>query len=178
MRPSLCLLLALLGCARSVGPARTQEEARTRVVELLRQPDAGSADFRAVGPEAPAALESVLLDSRAPESDRAAALAALGALPSSEGVPALSRAVSAPGLSPALRDGAADLLGARDREQAVVQLIPLLGSADPAIRSAAARGLGRAGGPAARKSLEDRLEREEDPSVRERLQAALSQTQP
>jgi HEAT repeat protein len=178
MRRSLCLLLALVGCARSGGPARTPEEARTRILELLRQPDAGAAEFRAVGPEAPAALESVLADPRAPESDRTAALTALGTLPSSAGLPALSRAVSAPGFSPELRDGAADLLGARDREQAVLQLTPLLASPDPAIRSAAARGLGRAGGPAARKSLEDRLEREEDPSVRERLQAALSQAQP
>jgi HEAT repeat protein len=178
MRRSLCLLLALVGCARSGGPARTPEEARTRVLELLRQPDAGSADFRAIGPEAPAALESVLADARAPEADRAAALSALGAVPDSAGLPALARAVNAPGLSPSLRDGAAELLGTRDREQAVAQLTPLLGSADPAVRSAAARGLGRAGGSAARKSLEDRLEREEEPSVRERLQAALSQAQP
>jgi HEAT repeat protein len=178
MRRNLCLLLVVVGCARSTGPARTPEEARARVRELLRQPDAGSADFRAVGPEATAALESVLTDPQAPESERTAAAAALGALPSQAGLPALARAVGASGLSPSLRDGAAEQLGAGDREQAVAQLAPLLDSSDPAIRGAAARGLGRAGGAAARKSLEDRLEREEDPGVRERLQAALSRAQP
>ena len=72
----------------------------------------------------------------------------------------------------------ADEFGSHDRDQAVARLGPLLASADASIRSAAARGLGRAGGPAARKLLEDRLEREEDPGVRERLQAALARAQP
>jgi HEAT repeat protein len=60
----------------------------------------------------------------------------------------------------------------------VARLGPLLGAADASVRSAAARGLGRAGGASARKSLEDRLEREEDPGVRERLQAPLAQALP
>ena len=72
----------------------------------------------------------------------------------------------------------AEELGSHDRDEAVARLGPLLGAQDPSVRSAAARGLGRAGGAAARKSLEDQLEREEDPGVRERLQASLAQAQP
>jgi HEAT repeat protein len=177
MRPRLLLLvvLGLVGCPRAVGPARTPEEARTRVDALLDAPDAGPADFAAVGSEAPDALAAVLGDAAAPLERRLAAARALGALPGGAGLTALSRAVAGPGVPDALRDAAAEELAASDRDAAVQRLSPLL--SDP-VRSAAGRGLGRAGGPAARKSLEERLEQEEDPAVRERLQAALARVQP
>jgi HEAT repeat protein len=175
------LLLAFLlaaACARSVGPARTSEEARTRVGALLDAPDAGAMEFAAVGGEAIPALQAELLDARANEQRRLAAARALAGLPGGAGLAALGDAVASPGLTPTLRDAVADELGSHDRDAAVSRLGPLLDSPDPAIRSAAARGLGRAGGAVARKSLEDRLEREEDPGVRERLQASLAQSQP
>ena len=172
------LALGLVGCPRAVGPARTPEEARTRVGALLDAPDAGAAEFASVGTEAPAALAAVLGDPAASTQRRLGAARALGALPDGAGQPALAQAVASPGLPEAVRDGAAEALGGSDRDGAVVRLTPLLAHADPAVRRAAARGLGRAGGAGARKSLEDRLEQEEDPAVRERLQAALARIQP
>jgi len=175
------LLLACLctpACARSVGPARSSEEARARVAALLDAPDAGPPEFAGVGPEAVPALQAELLDSQASQGRRLAAGRALAGLPGGAGLAALGDAVASPRLDPGLRDAVAEELGSHDRDQAVARLGPLLGAPDPSVRSAAARGLGRAGGAAARKSLEDRLEREEDPGVRERLQASLAQSQP
>jgi HEAT repeat protein len=176
--PLLFACLVAAACARSMGPARTTEEARTRVAALLDAPDAGAPEFAAVGPEAIPALQAELLDTQASEARRLAAARALAGLPAGGGLAALGDAVASPRLTPALRDAVADELGSHDRDQAVARLGPLLSSPDASVRSAAARGLGRAGGAAARKSLEDRLEREEDPGVRERLQASLAQAQP
>ncbi|HZJ55342.1 MAG TPA: HEAT repeat domain-containing protein [Myxococcaceae bacterium] len=170
--------LAAAGCARSVGPARTTEEARARVGTLLDSPDAGAAEFAGIGPEAVPALQAELVDAQASDPRRLAAARALADLPGRAGLGVLGDAVASPRLTPALRDAVAEELGSHDREEAVARLEPLLGAADPSVRGAAARGLGRAGGAAARKSLEDRLEREEDPGVRERLQASLAQAQP
>jgi len=171
-------LAACVACARPAGPALSVEQAGPRVAALLDAPDAGPGEFAALGPSAAPALRAELLDPRASEAHRIAAARMLAGLPGPEGLTLLAGSVGAPGLSPALRDAAAEELGAHDRDVAVAGLTPLLGSEDAAVRAAAARGLGRAGGPAARKSLEDRLEREEDPGVRERLQASLARTQP
>ena len=176
--PLLLVCLVIAACARSMGPARTPSEARARVATLLDAPDAGTTDFAAVGPEAVSALQTELLDTQASDAHRLAAARALAGLPDRAGLAALGEAVASPRLTPALRDAAAEELGSHDRDEAVVRLAPLLSAGDPFVRSAAARGLGRAGGAAARKSLEDRLEREEDPGVRERLQASLAQAQP
>ena len=170
--------LLLAGCARSVPPARSAEEARTRVAAFLDAPDAGPADLAAIGPEAVPALQAELLNPAAPEARRLAAARGLATLPGGAGLAALGEAVASPRLSPALRDAVAEELGSHDRDEAVARLEPLLGAPDPSVRAAAARGLGRAGGAAARKSLEERLEREDDPQVRERLQASLAQAQP
>ena len=174
------LLLASLAaaCTRSGGPARTRQEAQARVTALLDLPDAGPAEFASVGPPAVPALQAGLLVSQESDQKRLGAARALARLPDGAGITALGEAVSSPRLSPALRDTVADELGSHDRDQAVSRLGPLLASAEPSIRSAAARGLGRAGGASARKLLEDRLEREEDSGVREQLQAALARTQP
>jgi HEAT repeat protein len=179
-RLARALLLASLAtaCTRSGGPARTSQEAQARVTALLDVPDAGSAEFAAVGPDAVPALQAVLLDGAQSETRRLAAAHALAGLPGAAGLAALGDAVASPRLSPALRDAVAEELGSHDREQAVARLGPLLGSPDASIRSAVARGLGRAGGAAARKLLEDRLEREEDAGVREQLQAALARALP
>jgi HEAT repeat protein len=170
--------LAAASCARSVGPARTSEEARSRVAALLDAPDAGAPEFAGIGPEAVPALQTELLDTQASDARRLAAARALAGMPGRAGLGALGDAVASPRLTPALRDAAAEELGSHDRDEAVARLGPLLGAADASVRSAAARGLGRAGGASARKSLEDRLEREEDPGVRERLQASLAQALP
>ncbi len=135
------LLLAILSaaCTRSGGPARTSQEAQARVTALLDVPDAGLAAFAAVGPGAVPALQAVLLDTQESEPRRLGAARALSGLPDGVGLAALGDAVSSPGFSPSLRGAVADELGSHDRDQAVTRLGPLLGSADPSIRSAAAR---------------------------------------
>ena len=161
-----------------MGPARTAEEAQARVNALLDLPDAGATEFAGIGPGAVPALQAEVLDVKASDPRRLAAARALAELPGKAGLGILADAVASPRLTPALRDAVAEELGTHDREEAVARLGPLLAAPEPSVRAAAARGLGRAGGPAARKSLEDRLEREEDPGVRERLQASLAQAQP
>src|SRR5262249_26520619 len=148
--PLALLALGLVGCPPAPGPAGTPEEAGTRVGALLDSPDAGAADFAAVGAEAPDALAAVLADPAASTERRLGAARALGALPDGAGVAPLAKSVASPGLPEAVRDGAAEALGGSDREAAVQRLSPLLGHAHPAIRSAAAPGLGRAGGAGAR----------------------------
>ena len=176
--PLLVLACVAAACARSAGPARSPGEARARVSALLSSPDAGAAEWSALGREAIPALQAELFDPQAGDGRRLAAARALAELPDGAGLGALGDAVAAPALAPALRDAVAEELGSHDRTAAVERLGPLLGAPDASVRAAAARGLGRAGGAAARKSLEERLEREEDPGVRERLQASLAQAQP
>ena len=171
-------LAASLACARPAAPALSTEVSAARLGELLDSPDAGPGEFAALGPGAAPALRAELLDGRRSESHRIAAARALASLPGPEGLSALAGAVGATGLPPTVRDVAAEELGGHDRDAAVAALTPLLGSADPQVRAAAARGLGRAGGAAARKGLEERLEHEDDPAVRERLQASLARIQP
>jgi hypothetical protein len=60
----------------------------------------------------------------------------------------------------------------------VADLEPLLQDPRDALRAGAARGLGQAGGDDARKALEDRLELEETPVVREEIQRTLTLMQP
>src|SRR5262249_61506506 len=86
--PLALLALGLVGCPHAPGPARTPEEARTRGGALLDSPDAGAADFAAVGTQAPEALAAVLSDPAASTGRRLGAARALGALPAAAGVPA------------------------------------------------------------------------------------------
>src|SRR5262245_52418984 len=128
----VCLAAA---CARSVGPARTREEARARVAALLDAPDAGPAEFAAVGAEAVPVLEAELLDSQASDSRRLAAARALAGLPGRAGLAVLGEAVASPRLTPGLRDAVAEELGSHDRDEAVARLGPLLGASDPSVRA-------------------------------------------
>src|SRR4029079_18113746 len=66
----LTACLAAASCARSVGPARTSEEARSRVAALLDAPDAGVPEFAGIGPEAVPALQAELLDTQASDARR------------------------------------------------------------------------------------------------------------
>jgi HEAT repeats len=68
----------------------------------------------------------------------------------------------------------AELLG----PAAVADLEPLLQDPRESLRIGAARGLGQAGGDDAKKALEDRLELEETPVVREAIQRTLTLMQP
>jgi HEAT repeat protein len=61
---------------------------------------------------------------------------------------------------------------------AVADLEPLLQDPRASLRLGAARGLGQAGGDDAKKALEDRLELEETPVVREAIQRTLTLMQP
>jgi len=60
----------------------------------------------------------------------------------------------------------------------VADLEPLLQDPRESLRLGAARGLGQAGGDDAKKALEDRLEQEETPVVREAIQRTLTLMQP
>lgn len=62
--------------------------------------------------------------------------------------------------------------------EAVADLEPLLQDPRESLRIGAARGLGQAGGDDAKKALEDRLELEETPVVREAIQRTLTLMQP
>jgi HEAT repeat protein len=80
------------------------------------------------------------------------------------------------GAAPKLR--AAAVLALAGLGWSVAALMPYLNDAVPEVRAAAAIAVARAGGADSKAALEARLEKEEDPSVREALQRALTLLQP
>jgi len=99
------------------------------------------------------------------------------------GVPAavvdpLRRTAADPRASDPDRCRAAFALAQQLGPAAVADLEPLLQDPRESLRIGAARGLGQAGGDDAKKALEDRLELEETPVVREAIQRTLTLMQP
>ena len=90
----------------------------------------------------------------------------------------LRRAAADPRASDPERCRAAFALAQQQGPAAVADLEPLLQDPRESLRIGAARGLGQAGGDDAKKALEDRLELEETPVVREAIQRTLTLMQP
>jgi HEAT repeat protein len=103
---------------------------------------------------------------------------ASAAPPVSAEVEALRRIVADATAPDEERCQAAFALAQQQGPAAVADLEPLLQDPRESLRAGAARGLGQAGGDDAKKALEDRLELEEEPVVREAIQRTLTLMQP
>ena len=140
---------------------------------------------RALAPALPSTVDAGALDASTPAAGlqgapgtRTEAEAAPPPVVESPEVVALRAAVADPAAAPGDRTRAAFALAAQVGPAAVADIAPLLQDDREAIRIGAARGLAQAGGDDAKKALEDRLELEEEPVVREAIQRTLTLMQP
>jgi HEAT repeat protein len=158
-------------------PPLTGAQLEAAVESLLGKKDAAPEEWRRLGPAAVEPLEKLARD-RASRR-REDAIRSLGAM---EGIPEAAvplRQLAADPLEPDPdRCRAAFALARQQGPAAVVDLEPLLQDPQESLRLGAARGLGQAGGDDAKKALEDRLELEEAPVVREAIQRTLTLMQP
>lgn len=150
-------------------------------VEALLGKNAGPDEWRKLGPAAVAPLGRIArgAEARPAARRREEAIRSLGAM---EGIPEAAlplRLIAAdPHASDPDRCQAAFALAQQQGPAAVADLEPLLQDPRESLRAGAARGLGQAGGDDAKKALEDRLELEETPVVREAIQRTLTLMQP
>jgi HEAT repeat protein len=136
-----------------------------------------TAALKALGPGTLETLSSIANDEGAKPEVRARALASISYL---------SDPRAATELAQALQDGKSTLLVrtalfglARVRGSAAVpQIAPFLSDSNPTVRLAAVEALGRIGGVAARRALQQRVDGEPDTSVREALTRALTKPNP
>jgi hypothetical protein len=152
---------------------------RDRIQEMLTGygyvPDAAA--LKALGPGTLETLSAIANDEGAKPDVRARALASISFL---------SDPRAATELTQALQDGKSTLLVrtalfglARVRGSAAVpQIAPFLADSNPTLRLAAVEALGRIGGVAARRALQQRLDGEPDTSVHEALTRALTKPNP
>jgi HEAT repeat protein len=147
--------------------------------EALLERRAGPDEWLRLGPAAVPPLEKIARGAGTPPRRREEAIRSLGAL---EGIPEaaapLRQIASDPQVPEQDRCRAAFALAQQQGAGAVVDLEPLLQDSSESLRAGAARGLGQAGGDDAKKALEDRLEQEETPVVREVIQRTLTLMQP
>ncbi len=182
-----------LGCAtRSQVPANpdrslsqnpaalSQVELRSRVDALLSQTDGGAteADWKLLGAGAMHILVQIYSDRAAPPSKRARAVDSLAQVDSPDATAKLKAILADSSVGPQYRSTAAVALGRREGPAATQWIHPLLGDSNRHVREAAIRGLASVGGDQARRSLEDRLPKEEDPNLREFIQRSLIKIQP
>ena len=161
------------------GGAAPDASVSVQQVEALLEHRAGPDEWRRLGPAAVPPLEQIARGAGASPQRREEAIRALGAL---EGIPEaaapLRQIASDPRALEQDRCRAAFALAQQQGAAAVADLEPLLQDPSESLRVGAARGLGQAGGDDAKKALEDRLEQEEAPVVREAIQRTLTLMQP
>ncbi len=168
---------------RSVGQnssAPSQAELRARVDALLSQTDGGTkdADWKLLGASAMPILEQIYTDRAAPPSKRARAVDSLAQVDSPDATGKLKAILADSSAGAQYRSTAAVALGRREGPAAAEWIHPLLGDSNRNVRKAAIQGLASIGGDQARRSLEDRLPKEEDPQLREFIQRSLIKIQP
>jgi HEAT repeat protein len=154
-------------------------------VDALLSGATAAEGWQRLGPEAVTVLEAIFRDPGGPPVRRQKALAALAQLAVPEAADRLRAVVNDAAGVLVDRCTAAVALGRRARGEtaeaaavAVADLQPLLQAPADPLRIAAAQGLGAAGGEEARTALEEQLEREEAPEVREAIQRTLTAMQP
>ncbi len=188
------LLVASSGCANqsSKAPAadpkpptqspaaKSQEDLKARVEALLSGYEFVPSEehFKPLGPQALTVLEQIFNDPSALPTRRNNAVAAMALVDNPAAESKLRAIVTDPKIDLQLRSTAAMALAHRTGEKALPDLLPLLDAEEPRLRDAAARAVGSVGTPGAKKALEDRLGKEEDPSVREAIQQTLTKMEP
>lgn len=131
-------------------------------------------DWERLGPGALDVLVAIANDEKALPSRRQRAIASMNHFDDASVSVKLASFADSTTLEPRLRATAAQVLLQRDGEKALPKVAPLLSSPDPLIRENAAKSIAKVGTPNARKTLESRLEKEQDAAVREAIQQGLS----
>jgi HEAT repeat protein len=190
---ALGLFLVLIPAAGCAAPPRTPSEepnppTQSRAaqaqgslrakVEAMLERNAAPAEWKALGQDGLVALEQIFNDPAVQPERRERSLAAMGATELPEAGVKLAAVVKDARVEPGYRALAAAALARRGGEDVGPALKEVLASPDPKVRDAVARALTRVGGENVRTALEERLSEEEDPSVREVLQQALTRIQP
>lgn len=160
--------------APAKGDLRSQVEALLSGYE--RVPTAE--DWKRLGPEALEVLEAIFQDPKALPSTRTRAVASMALVDNPAAVQRLVAISADSSVDEQYRSTAALALGRRGGPGAFEAVQPLLDDPSARVRDAAARALGSLGTPKARQVLELRLEKEEDPVVREAIQRSLTKLEP
>ena len=164
----------------SSNTVKSQQATKEKVEALLagyeRVPTAE--DFKVLGPEALTVLEQIYNDASQLPTKRTRAVASMALADSPDAEKKLRDIVIDSKVDSQYRSTAALALAHRAGERALTDLAPLLESKEPRLRDAAARAIGSVGSVDARKSLEERLGKETDPSVREAIQQTLTKMEP
>lgn len=159
---------------------RAQGTLHEEILRLLASSESSprEADWAPLGPEALTELTGLAKDSKAPEPQRARAVAAMAVVAHPDAALRLQEILRLSAAPPSVRAAAALALARRTGLESVPSLTPLLEDRSEAVRATAAQMLGRVGGADARKVLEERLPLEEDREVREAIQRGLSYIEP
>ena len=170
-RPGMTLSLLL---AATLSVAHADEALRSRVIDLLSGVEYAptAADWAALGNGASDELLAVARDAGRSPTQRGNALVALGYFPGSEARSYLSSLVRDAGAESLLRRKACIGLANAYKGEAVADLAVALESSDTQVRIYAAKALGLVGSAGA-STLESRLGKEADASVREAINHAL-----
>jgi HEAT repeat protein len=185
------LTCQLAGCATGTakapaeeGSPPTQSAAALKQGSVREQVDglldrsASLDEWRQLGPDALSVLEQIFNDPAAQPDRRTRALIAIGHLEHPNAMERIKGVVRDANADVRYRSTAVLALGHRGGPAVVPDIQPFLSASDLTLRQAAVRALGNAGGADARRSLEEQLAKEEDPSVREVIQQSLTKLQP
>jgi HEAT repeat protein len=161
----------------TLSPAAQRQQALRSQIDALLAASAPAQEWRGLDAEAVGVLQQIINDPASAPKTRVAAVGALAFLGDLGGSKALAGICADVNQLAELRV-AAVLALATLGESSLSVIRTLLSNASPTIRTAAATALARIGGSEARTALEARVEKEEDPSVRDALQRALTTLQP
>ena len=152
------------------------EQLRPKVEALLKgyEFEPRKEDWEKLGPGALDVLVAIASDEKLLPSTRSRALASMNHFPDAKVSATLATFATSTKLQPSVRATAAEVLVARDGQKALAKVSPLLSASDPLLRETAAKSIARLGTPEARKTLESRLEKDQDPAVREAIQRGLA----
>ncbi len=167
------MTLSLL-LAATLSVAHADDALRSRVIDLLSGVEYAptAADWAALGSAASPELLSVAKDTSMNPTQRGNALVALGYFPGSEAHSYLSSLVRDAAAESLLRRKACIGLANAYKGEAVADLAVALESSDTQVRTYAAKALGLVGSAGA-STLEARLGKEDNASVREAINHAL-----
>lgn len=151
------------------------EELRPKVEALLNGYEyvPTAEDWKRLGPNALTVLQDIAKDTTQLPTRRTRAVASMGQVDNPNAGQTLTAMVSDVKVDARYRATAIEALGARLGDKALPTVKPYLSATNVELREATARTLSRMTTPDARKSLESRLEKEQDAAVREAIQRGL-----
>lgn len=133
-------------------------------------------DWKRVGPGALDVLVQIANDPAQLPTRRTRAVASMAQVENPKATDTLLTLANDSKVEVRYRSTAVEALGAKLGDAALPKVSPLLNAKDAELREASARAIARMNTADARKTLESRLEKEQDPAVRDALQRGLKTT--